>query len=156
MGERMEYVELWVVLGAALLMGLSPGPATLNIAGAAMEWGRIAALALSFGVIAGALLWALLAGIGLGAMLMDNQALLEICRCAGAVYFARFMVRAGLSAVHARLLKPRAIAAADLRGAFLRGVLLTRAYLRARWVLEAGFAIFFGSAAAVLLAGNRS
>ena len=47
---------------------VSPGPATLAIAGTAMGHGRRQALALANGVLTGSFIWAVLAGTGMAAM----------------------------------------------------------------------------------------
>lgn len=81
-----------------MLAGGSPGPATLAIAGTAMERGRAAALAVSLGVLAGSASWGIAAAAGLSAVMLANIWVFEVIRYAGAAYLLYLAVKAAKSA----------------------------------------------------------
>lgn len=82
----MSDINLWIVLGAAFLGGLIPGPGMLAIAGTAMARGRRYGFAVAYGMTAGGLVWATFAGLGMGAVLLSNQWLFDSLKYAGATY----------------------------------------------------------------------
>lgn len=65
-------VNLSLILMAAFIAMLSPGPATLAIAGTAMSYGRRSALALALGISYGSLIWSVAAAFGLGALMLAH------------------------------------------------------------------------------------
>ena len=101
--EEMEPVlseiNIWIVVGAALLGGLTPGPVMLAIAGTAMARGRSYGFAVAYGVTAGASVWAILSALGMGALLTANQWLFETLKYAGAAYLAWLGYKAARSAL---------------------------------------------------------
>jgi threonine/homoserine/homoserine lactone efflux protein len=82
----MSDINLWIILGAAFLGGLIPGPGMLAIAGTAMARGRRYGFAVAYGMTAGGFVWATFAGLGMGAILVSNQWLFEILKYVGAAY----------------------------------------------------------------------
>jgi threonine/homoserine/homoserine lactone efflux protein len=76
--------------GAALAVYLigtaSPGPGNLAIAEAALNHGRARGVALAAGVISGSLCWALMAAVGVSALLVAVPGRLATLKLAGAGY----------------------------------------------------------------------
>ncbi|MEM9851423.1 MAG: LysE family translocator [Pseudomonadota bacterium] len=91
--------ELFLLWIGWLVAGGSPGPATLAIAGTAMERGRPAALALALGVLAGSAVWGIAAAAGLSAVMIAHAWLFETLRYAGAAYLLYLALRAARSAI---------------------------------------------------------
>ncbi|GAA5646055.1 LysE family translocator [Vibrio proteolyticus] len=82
----MEHINYFLIVFSAIAAIASPGPATLAIAGASMEKGRLFGLHLALGVLTGSLIWSMLAAFGLAAVLKSNVWLFEILRYCGACY----------------------------------------------------------------------
>lgn len=82
----MSDINLWIILGAAFLGGLIPGPGMLAIAGTAMARGRRYGLAVAYGMTVGGFIWAAFAGLGMGAILVSNQWLFDSLKYLGAAY----------------------------------------------------------------------
>ncbi|MEO0361361.1 MAG: LysE family translocator [Pseudomonadota bacterium] len=137
----MEFVNFWIIVGAALLGGLTPGPATLAIAGASMARGRSMGLALAWGVTAGSTIWAVFAALGFGAILAANQWLVEVIRYAGAAYLGWLGYRSARSAMRASRLEPKDVGAASHAIAWAKGALIHLANPKA--------VIFWGSIFAI-------
>lgn len=97
-GQDMSEINLWIVIGAALLGGLTPGPVMLAIAGTAMARGRRFGFAVAYGITAGASVWAVMSALGMGALLTTNQWLFETLKYAGAAYLAFLGYKAARSA----------------------------------------------------------
>ena len=81
-------IHLPMILLAAFVATASPGPATLTIAGTAMNRGHRHALAVASGVTCGSLCWSTAAALGLGAVMLANAQAFEALRIAGGVYLA--------------------------------------------------------------------
>lgn len=116
--ETITLVALWMVAGA------SPGPATLAIAGTAMERGRTAGLAVASGIILGSATWGLAAALGMSAVMLGHVWLVEAIRYAGAAYLVflglkslRAAFRAGQPL--ARPVQTRALWRVGLKGALI-------------------------------------
>lgn len=90
-----ELALIWI---GWMLAGSSPGPATLAIAGTAMERGRASALAVSFGVLAGSACWGIAAAAGLSAIMLANVWVFEVIRYLGAGYLLYLAIKAARSA----------------------------------------------------------
>ncbi|MFQ6546359.1 LysE family translocator [Aestuariibius sp. 2305UL40-4] len=120
----MEYVNFWIVIGAALLGGLTPGPATLAIAGTSMARGRALGLSLAWGVTAGSMVWAIFAALGFGAILAANQWLIEIIRFAGAAYLAWLAYKSARAAMRSQDLVPKDVGAGSYSLAWVKGTLI--------------------------------
>lgn len=116
-------INLVLILLAALAASLSPGPASLAIAGTSMARGRRAGLLLTVGIMIGSLAWSIAAAFGLGAIMLANAWVFEVIRYAGAAYLLYLAYRSARSAISSRDVKTRAIegspAALVTRGAAL-------------------------------------
>ncbi|MDR6267231.1 MULTISPECIES: LysE family translocator [Rhodobacterales] len=86
-----EFILLWF---GWLLAGGSPGPATLSVAGTAMQRGRSAALMVALGILAGSASLGLAAALGLGAIMLGNAWVFEIIRYFGAAYLLFLAIKA--------------------------------------------------------------
>jgi|SRR6185312_515321 len=117
-------IHLQLILGAALLVVASPGPATLAIAGTSMQAGRRMGLALASGVVTGSVMWSTAAACGFSALLLANAWVIEAIRYAGACYLLYLAFRSGRSALTARQIRPEGIASSTFGGTYLRGVAL--------------------------------
>lgn len=82
----MLLLPLPAVLLGWMLMGGSPGPATLAISGISMQQGRSAGLSLAAGIVAGSAMWGIAAAVGFSAVMMANVWLFEVIRYLGASY----------------------------------------------------------------------
>ena len=93
----MEYLLTWQFLAiwfGWLMAGGSPGPATLSIAGTAMERGRKPAFFVSLGILAGSATWGIASALGLGAVMLANVWVFEVIRYLGAAYLLYLAVKA--------------------------------------------------------------
>ncbi len=88
--KPVQSVDLLLPLSAVLLgwmvMGGSPGPATLAISGTSMQQGRLAGLTLAAGIVVGSASWGIAAALGFSAVMMANVWLFEVIRYLGAAY----------------------------------------------------------------------
>ena len=77
------FIAIWF---AWIMAGGSPGPATMGIAGTAMNEGRRAGLAFALGICAGSAAWGIAAALGLSAIMLANVWVFEIIRYVGVAY----------------------------------------------------------------------
>jgi threonine/homoserine/homoserine lactone efflux protein len=117
-------INLPLILLAALLATGSPGPATLNIAGAAMTSGRMQALAMASGVSTGSLMWSTAAAFGLGAVMLANAWIFEAMRYFGAGYLIFLALKSARSALTPGDLATRGRTYASARRAYASGLAL--------------------------------
>ncbi|WP_354668087.1 LysE family translocator [Pacificibacter marinus] len=95
----IPFSDLWpILLGWAIAVG-SPGPAVLAIAGASMGSGRKNGLALAFGVWNGSMIWACIAALGFGAVMVSNTWVFETLRYLGAGYLLYLAFKSAKSAL---------------------------------------------------------
>lgn len=137
----MTGIELSIVLlgwGVALA---SPGPATLAIAGTAMDSGRHTALSLAAGVITGSATWAVVAALGLGAAMIANAWVMEMFRYFGAAYLLWLAFKAFRSAIRPRDRSIQAIKAQPAKSAYVKGLMLHLANPKSMFFWGALFAI---------------
>ncbi|MEM7710165.1 MAG: LysE family translocator [Pseudomonadota bacterium] len=120
----MDDINLWLIVGTALLAGFTPGPGTFAIAGTAMARGRRHGLALAYGMTGGALIWAVCAALGIGAVLTANAWAFETLRYAGAAYLAWLGYRSARAALRPRDVALRDLGQDSLALAALRGMLI--------------------------------
>lgn len=92
-------VNLPIILLAALVASISPGPATLALAGTSMSAGRASGLALASGITTGSLMWSVAAALGLGALMLANAWVFELIRYFGAAYLMYLAYKAARSAL---------------------------------------------------------
>lgn len=95
----MAEINLILILGAALVSTASPGPATLAIAGTAMQQGRAPGLALAAGIATGSFIWSVSAAFGLAALMLANAWAIELVRYVGAGYLMYLAFRSARSAL---------------------------------------------------------
>lgn len=95
-------INLALILLAALLASVSPGPATLAIAGTSMASGKGSGLALASGITAGSFIWSISAAFGLGAIMLANAWIFEIVRYFGAAYLMFLAYKAARSALSSK------------------------------------------------------
>ncbi|WP_323775668.1 LysE family translocator [Leisingera sp.] len=139
----MTDVNLTLILGAAFLGAATPGPATLTIAGTAMQHGRKPGLALAAGVCSGSLIWSVSAAFGLGAVMLANAWLFEAVRYIGAGYLMYLAVRSARSALSHKTPVLRTAPTPALRVAYAKGLALHLTNPKA--------ALFFGALYAIVL-----
>ncbi|UWQ83475.1 LysE family translocator [Leisingera caerulea] len=120
----MENVNLVLILAAAFLGAVSPGPATLTIAATSMQHGRKPGLALAAGVCTGSLIWSVSAAFGLGAVMLANAWMFEAVRYIGAGYLMYLAIRSARSALRPGAPPLRASAVPTLRSAYGKGLAL--------------------------------
>lgn len=77
------FVAIWF---AWIMAGGSPGPATMGIAGTAMNEGRRAGLTFALGICAGSAAWGIAAALGLSAIMLANVWVFEVIRYVGVAY----------------------------------------------------------------------
>lgn len=116
--------ELALLYAAWLVAGGSPGPATLALASTGMARGRRPALALALGILVGSATWAVLAAVGFGAAMLANAWLAEALRVVGAVYILWLAFKSLRSALKAGEPSFAAALPANLKRAFLGGLML--------------------------------
>lgn len=132
-----ESIQLTLILGAALIASLSPGPATLAIASTSMTSGRRFGLALASGVMTGSMLWSVSAAFGLGAIMLTNIWALEILRYIGAGYLVYLAAVAARNAVTDHEPQTNTPPSTSLRRAYGKGLAIHLTNPKA--------ALFFGS-----------
>ncbi|MEX3857872.1 MULTISPECIES: LysE family translocator [Paraburkholderia] len=117
--------DVLIAYSAYFVGTASPGPSNLAIMSLAMSAGRRAALAFALGVVSGSFSWALLASLGLSAVLATYSECLVAIRIAGGLYLLWLGFKSARSALSAG--KPAASAARvdePLGRLYLRGLLL--------------------------------
>jgi len=119
----MTDIHLTAILLAALLAVASPGPATLAIAGTAMQRGRGPALALAMGIMTGSLFWSVTAALGLGALMLANAWVLEVIRYVGVAYLLYLAFKSARSAMRPGTLSATSFAGNGHR-LYLKGLML--------------------------------
>ena len=118
----MDSVDLPLILIAALIACISPGPATLAIAGTAMKSGRKHGLALASGITTGSLFWSIIAAAGMGALMLANAWVLELVRYLGAGYLLYLAYRSARSAINKTEPFIKVSPSTNLGSAYLRGL----------------------------------
>jgi threonine/homoserine/homoserine lactone efflux protein len=91
--------QLALVYGTYVIATASPGPSNMAIMGTAMREGRVPALVLAAGVMAGSLFWAVLAATGISAVLAAYVQALFVIKIVGGVYLFYLAFHAGRSAM---------------------------------------------------------
>lgn len=102
-------VDLPLILLAAFVASVSPGPATLALAGTSMASGRTSGLALASGITTGSLMWSVAAALGLGALMLANAWVFETIRYFGAAYLMFLAYKAARSALSDREITTKAM-----------------------------------------------
>ena len=140
-----------ILIGWAIAIA-SPGPATLAISGTALSAGRARGLAVALGVVTGSAVWALVAGLGLGAVMLGNAWMIEALRYGGAAYLAWLAWKSARSALQSGAAANAAAPVESLRRAWARGALIHLTNPKAALFWGAIFAVVIpaGSPASVL------
>ena len=121
----MSAAELALIVAGWVLAISSPGPATLSVMASAMENGRREALAMAMGVVSGSAMWALSAGLGLGALMVSHAWTIEVLRYAGAGYLAWLAFKSARAAVRpAKASGQTPRAPLGMRRAWFRGLMI--------------------------------
>lgn len=92
-------INLPLILLAAFVASVSPGPATLAIAGTSMASGKASGLPLAAGITTGSLIWSVSAALGLGAIMLANAWVFEVIRYFGAAYLMFLAYKSARSAL---------------------------------------------------------
>ena len=145
----IQYLPNLLIILTIFTVGVaSPGPATLMILGTAMSRGRTAAIALSFGVVAGSIFWACVAALGFVAAIKASASLFIAMKIAGGLYLLYLAFRSWRSALAiGGASQVRAASAISLRGFFVRGLLLHLTNPKAPLVWLATLSVGLGDAA---------
>ena len=120
----MTGFEFSLLLVAWAIGGVSPGPATLAIAGASMNRGRTAGLAVAAGIFCGLATWGLAAALGLSALMAANAWVVETLRYVGAAYLLFLAYKAARSALSDKSLMPVAAGQGGLGRLYVKGLLI--------------------------------
>ena len=117
--------DVLIAYSAYFVGTASPGPSNLAIMSLAMSAGRRSALAFALGVVSGSFSWALLASLGLSAVLASYSECLVAIRIAGGLYLLWLGVKSARSAFSADKLPTSAARPNEpLKRLYLRGLLL--------------------------------
>jgi threonine/homoserine/homoserine lactone efflux protein len=132
---------------AYLVGSASPGPSNLAIMATAMGSGRRAAMVFAAGEVSGAAVWALLAAVGLSALLATYSQALVAIKIAGGLYLLWLAWRAARSAFRpaAPYAEMPAARAELLANVYARGVAMHLTNPKAIFV--GGYALLFSTAA---------
>lgn len=144
----LDEINLTLILAAALAAVISPGPATLAIAGTSMSSGRPYGLALASGITTGSFIWSISAAFGLGAIMLANAWVFEVVRYFGACYLLFLAFKSARSALNSKPAKAQGINAPTPRAAYVKGVMLHLTNPKA--------VLFFGSLYSIGLPPNSS
>ncbi len=119
-----DELNLPLILLAALVTTVSPGPATLALAGTSMSAGRADGLALASGITTGSLFWSVAAALGLGALMMANAWAFEVVRYAGVAYLLFLALKSARSALRPGEAKTSVLAGTTLWRTYAKGLTL--------------------------------
>lgn len=120
----MEEINYFLIILATFIAVASPGPATLAIAGASMNQGRLYGLVLALGVLTGSFFWSFSTAFGLGVLMYANAWLFEAFRYFGAcylLYLSYKSLRSALSVNRSELLDSPSLA---FKSVYFRGLLI--------------------------------
>ncbi|WP_094782006.1 LysE family translocator [Paraburkholderia ribeironis] len=117
--------DVLIAYSAYFVGTASPGPSNLAIMSLAMSAGRRSARAFALGVMSGSFSWALLASLGLSAVLASYSECLVAIRIAGGLYLLWLGFKSARSAFNAGML-PASTARPNepFKRLYLRGLLL--------------------------------
>ncbi|MBL4786107.1 MAG: LysE family translocator [Cohaesibacteraceae bacterium] len=118
----LEGINLPLIIGASMIGALSPGPATLAIAGTSMNAGRKYGMVLAVGISTASIIWALSAMFGLAALMQTNAWMFEIVRYLGACYLMFLAYKSLRSAIKPSSAKPIGFNPQSLKAAYFKGL----------------------------------
>src|SRR5215831_17093020 len=84
---------LWVFVGAAVALLLTPGPAVLYIVTRSIDQGRLAGLVSVLGICTGTFVHVVAATLGLSALLVSSALAFTAVKYLGAVYLVALGIR---------------------------------------------------------------
>ncbi|WP_176059312.1 LysE family translocator [Paraburkholderia sp. BCC1876] len=117
--------DVLIAYGAYFVGTASPGPSNLAIMSLAMSAGRRAALTFALGVVSGSFFWALLASLGLSAVLASYSECLVAIKIAGGLYLLWLGFKSARSAFSASALPTSATRQNEApQRLYLRGLLM--------------------------------
>jgi hypothetical protein len=120
--------DVLIAYSAYFVGTASPGPSNLAIMSLAMSAGRKSALTFALGVVSGSFFWALLASLGLSAVLATYSECLVAIKIAGGLYLLWLGFKSARSAFSAEKLPTNTAREGEpLKRLYLRGLLLHRA-----------------------------
>lgn len=117
-------LNLFLILGFALIAVASPGPATLAVSATSMSQSRKHGLILATGISTGSLVWNVSAALGLGALMAANVIFVEIFRYLGSAYLLYLAYKSLRSALKPNTAKATKIKAASLKATYFKGLAL--------------------------------
>ncbi|WP_282022243.1 LysE family translocator [Ruegeria faecimaris] len=112
------FIAIWI---AWLMAGGSPGPATMGIAGTAMNEGRRAGLVFALGICAGSAAWGIAAALGLSAIMLANVWVFEVIRYVGVAYLGWLALKALKRALSSEEMALGNLVTGSLRTIFAKG-----------------------------------
>ncbi|CAN7716052.1 LysE family translocator [Paraburkholderia sp. DD10] len=117
--------DVLIAYSAYFVGTASPGPSNLAIMSLAMSAGRKSALTFALGVVSGSFFWALLASLGLSAVLASYSECLVAIKIAGGLYLLWLGFKSARSAFSAGALPANTVRQDEPLGRlYLRGLLL--------------------------------
>jgi len=117
--------DVLIAYSAYFVGTASPGPSNLAIMSLAMSAGRKSALTFALGVVSGSFFWALLASLGLSAVLASYSECLVAIKIAGGLYLLWLGFKSARSAFSASALPANTVRQDEPLGRlYLRGLLL--------------------------------
>lgn len=137
----MSGVELAVLLLAWGVAAASPGPATLSIAGTAMERGRAAGLAIALGIVCGSATWGIAAAMGMSALMLANAWAVEVLRYVGAGYLLWLAIKSLRSGLADKPMLQAKAGRGGLRRLYVKGLLIHLTNPKAIFAWGAIFAV---------------
>ncbi len=120
----MSAFELFLLTVVWFLGGISPGPATMAIAGTSMEQGRAHGVSLALGVFSGSAFWGLSAALGLGALMIANAWAVEMLRYVAAAYLIWLGYKSVKAALNSRTIQAGRGTESTLKASYLKGLLI--------------------------------
>jgi len=125
-GLMVNFSDLLVAYVAYVIATASPGPANLAIMTTAMHQGRKSGFFLAFGVVCGSLCWAILAALGLSALLAAFGWAFTVIKVVGGLYLLWLAFKAARSAMAPKRVDATPVGAGEKSGSayFLKGFLI--------------------------------
>lgn len=117
-------LNLFLIMGIALIAVASPGPATLAVSATSMSQSRKHGLLLASGISTGSLVWNISAALGLGAIMAANAVFVEIFRYLGSGYLLYLGYKSLRSAINPSTIQQIKIIPASYKATYLKGVAL--------------------------------
>ena len=138
--------NLLIILSIFTVGVASPGPATLMILTVGATRGRAAAVSLAFGIVAGSMVWACVAAMGLVAAMAVSAIAFTVLKLGGGLYLLYLAFRSLRSAMSATAPMPRAVSGTRQRS-FFEGLLLHLTNPKAPLVWMATLSVGLGATA---------